>query len=991
MIYLGDYNVYAGAYDGIIAGIDSAGNELWFTRPFGDTIRDGAYGNEYMYYGYDNGEISKIDPATGDLVRRGLVANHYIMSLVLRNDDTIYISTYDNEVRKIDSSGNVVWTYTGHNTGVFGLEIDLDGNIYSGDSNGKLHKIDNDGNNIWIADKVHRIRGITIDNSGNIYYGNDNGTVFKLDSDGNQIWYYNITGNDVCTDLTTGDTPYIYSSSWSGHVEKIDTSGSSIWTYWTSSRKEVVRVDQDGFVYAGGGNDIVHKILTDGSNYSWLYSELRDWVQAVAVEPGTYSGGFLAPSETNVNISIPNKQVTTSTYSPEIVLIVLDNLISLIKEQVSSQSYSITHNTTSSYPFYASSISNEFVKLREDFNQVYWDVSYAYDIEDFSINLKSNIGASICSDNHIRTLNLETGDAVSFDSEDFTAGLRSIAIDLDSNIYVSHLTTLKKFDSNLNLIWSYESGSNATYSVAVDKDKYIYVSDNDSFVHKVSPSGNLEYKFNTNTTRTESIALDLNKNIYTGGYVDDNLEKRDNNGNLIWNNTDAQSSIRATAVDNEFSYIGTYNGNVYKIRNSDGVLEWTFSQHTNTITDIDVNPDGTVYSSSLDNNVFGINPDGTLKSQINTVITNDAIMVTSDPGLYGARMWPLQPKNVSVNLLKNTINTDSYTFTLDIVSSVNININLLSKLVSVVKYTPLIISIDNIYIDILTKTSQVNEYIPTIRISKIVQVNAPPKNINVNNYQVTINTSQNINLNISKKDVNVNKFDLSINVSRNVSLDLVKKDISVNKYSVNVITNTDNIITLVKKDISINKYLPTISISKSLLIQLSSSQSLVEGHKPAIQAVKYIDSVIALTSSTATLQGHLIALINRTNIFIDLNKVDNNIVTYKPSSLIGTGFKLLLPKEDIITNKNLIEVYRELNKVLILSKSEVNTQLKGLLVKAIDFDSLGIGTITLNADIERYLIVNATLNREINLEGIIDRELILNGKVDRYIYLEAIF
>ena len=61
----------------------------------------------------------------------------------------IYTGSADNAVKKIDSDGNIVWTFTGHSDAPRSIAVDNSGNVYSGDFEKILKKIDLSGNEIW--------------------------------------------------------------------------------------------------------------------------------------------------------------------------------------------------------------------------------------------------------------------------------------------------------------------------------------------------------------------------------------------------------------------------------------------------------------------------------------------------------------------------------------------------------------------------------------------------------------------------------------------------------------------------------------------------------------------------------------------------------------------------------------------------------------------------------------------------------------------------
>ena len=61
----------------------------------------------------------------------------------------VYSGVNDDTVRKINSSGNQVWSFTGHTDSVYDVAVDTDGNVYSASLDGTVRKIDSSGSEVW--------------------------------------------------------------------------------------------------------------------------------------------------------------------------------------------------------------------------------------------------------------------------------------------------------------------------------------------------------------------------------------------------------------------------------------------------------------------------------------------------------------------------------------------------------------------------------------------------------------------------------------------------------------------------------------------------------------------------------------------------------------------------------------------------------------------------------------------------------------------------
>ena len=55
--------------------------------------------------------------------------------------DYIYTSSADDTVRKIDTDGNEVWSFTGHTGDVIDVAVDFSGNVYSGGVDNTVREI----------------------------------------------------------------------------------------------------------------------------------------------------------------------------------------------------------------------------------------------------------------------------------------------------------------------------------------------------------------------------------------------------------------------------------------------------------------------------------------------------------------------------------------------------------------------------------------------------------------------------------------------------------------------------------------------------------------------------------------------------------------------------------------------------------------------------------------------------------------------------------
>jgi outer membrane protein assembly factor BamB len=190
----------------------------------------------------------------------------------------------DNTVRKIDSSGNQIWSFTGHTADVNSVVVDSNGFIYSGSTDTTVRKIDSNGTQVWsFTGHTSFVFGVAVDNNGNVYsVGNDN-TVRKINSSGTQVWSF--TGHtDRIWDVAVDNNGNVYSSSRDGTVRKIDSSGNQIWVFSPSAgASQAVTVDDNGNVYAGFNDNTVRKINSSGTQV-WSFTGHTNIINGVAVD-----------------------------------------------------------------------------------------------------------------------------------------------------------------------------------------------------------------------------------------------------------------------------------------------------------------------------------------------------------------------------------------------------------------------------------------------------------------------------------------------------------------------------------------------------------------------------------------------------------------------------------------------------------------------------------------------------------------------------------
>ena len=207
--------------------------------------------------------------------------------------DYIFSGSSDNTIRKIDSSGNQVWSFTGHTGQINDLAVDSNEFIYTASDDTTVKKIDSNGNEVWtFANHFLPVYGVSVDSNGNVYAGSDQDTIKKIDSNGNEVWEF--TGHsNLVTKLAVDVNDNVYSASFDGTVRKIDSNGNQLWSFTghTSNLIRDIAVDKDGFVYSCGSDNTVRKIDANG-NQVWVFTLENFSTVAVDLNGNVYTGSY---------------------------------------------------------------------------------------------------------------------------------------------------------------------------------------------------------------------------------------------------------------------------------------------------------------------------------------------------------------------------------------------------------------------------------------------------------------------------------------------------------------------------------------------------------------------------------------------------------------------------------------------------------------------------------------------------------------------------
>lgn len=199
----------------------------------------------------------------------------------------------------------------------------------------------------------------------------------------------------------------------------------------------------------------------------------------------------------------------------------------------------------------------------------------------------------------------------------------------DPNIYLGYEggNNIEKLNSSGSNVWTYSEGS-VVKNISVDNEGYIYSITSDGQIEKIDNNGNGVWSLGAFAYSGWDIEVDKDGLIYATGssrewfsfastyQYDSKVKIISSSGDIVTSktliasgSTNSEVEIKGLAVDaNGYVYVGGISS-VMKLDNNLN-SQWEYTNHSNTVTDVAVDIDGYVYSTSLDQTVHKINSSG---------------------------------------------------------------------------------------------------------------------------------------------------------------------------------------------------------------------------------------------------------------------------------------------------------------------------------------------------------------------------------------------
>lgn len=191
---------------------------------------------------------------------------------------------------------------------------------------------------------------------------------------------------------------------------------------------------------------------------------------------------------------------------------------------------------------YAGDSGNNVRRLDRDGNEL-WVTTLGNKIRDVAEG-GNNVYAAFSKE----VTKLLKSDGSSVNSFSFNQSVLQIESREDGSVYVGEdADRIKKFNSSLNLQWTYNNMTGVAKGIAF-KNNFVYVATGDQSVHKVDDTGSRVWKVNT-ISNPIGVAVDEQENVY--GIQDSEILKLDSQGNQVWRTASGIDNLRDADVNRQ--------------------------------------------------------------------------------------------------------------------------------------------------------------------------------------------------------------------------------------------------------------------------------------------------------------------------------------------------------------------------------------------------------------------------------------------------------
>ncbi len=278
-------------------------------------------GNTYLSQGRQNNITNrKYDHDRNLLWSIDLGADSYAIKSDVKGE-FVYICTEStgNNLYKLDTDGNIIWSVSRGTLFNDGVSIDEDGNVYgTSDRSNSIttRKYDKDGNLIWSLDFGAYSAHINVDYDNNRVYvvgvRNNNQSLKVYDLDGDFIFGRDHGGTLRGVNYDTFGNILVVGDRVSNiTTRKYDILGNLLWSVDWGANVGSVDTDSFGNIYTfgqngGGGSNNLGKYDTDG-NLIWA----RNYMSPMSGLNGQYNGLSVYNFENLINLDYSSQLVST--------------------------------------------------------------------------------------------------------------------------------------------------------------------------------------------------------------------------------------------------------------------------------------------------------------------------------------------------------------------------------------------------------------------------------------------------------------------------------------------------------------------------------------------------------------------------------------------------------------------------------------------------------------------------------------------------------